>query len=108
LNSRRDISIWSDDLTTFAETAALVACMDLVISVDTSVAHLAAALGKPVWLLLPFSPDWRWLEEGEGSPWYPGMRLFRQPATGDWPGALGQVAAALRTFAIERVPAGLP
>ena len=100
LKSRPDLSVWSDDLTTFAETAALVACMDLVISVDTSVAHLAAALGKPVWLLLPFSPDWRWLEDGEDSPWYPSMRIFRQPATGDWPTVLRQLAAALRKFAI--------
>jgi len=68
----------------FADTAALVAQMDLVISVDTSVAHLAGAMGKPVWLLVPFSPDWRWLLERDDSPWYPSMRLFRQTAIGDW------------------------
>jgi hypothetical protein len=62
--------------------------MDWVISVDTSVAHLAAAMGKPVWLLLPFSPDWRWIVGRNDSPWYPGMRLYRQTSTADWAGVL--------------------
>lgn len=69
----------SEDLRTFADTAALVDCMDLVISVDTSVAHLTGALGKPLWILLPHSPDWRWMREREDSPWYPSARLLRQP-----------------------------
>ncbi|MDR3402693.1 MAG: tetratricopeptide repeat protein [Chthoniobacter sp.] len=71
-------------LADFADTAAFMAGLDLIISVDTAVAHLAGALGRPVWTLLPFVPDWRWGLEGEDTPWYPTMRLFRQPARGDW------------------------
>jgi Tfp pilus assembly protein PilF len=74
----------SDGLTDFAETAAAVASLDLVISVDTAAAHLAGAIGKPVWVLLPFVPDWRWLLERDDSPWYPSARIFRQPVRGDW------------------------
>jgi ADP-heptose:LPS heptosyltransferase len=66
-----------------------------VISVDTSVAHVAGALAKPTWLLLPFSPDWRWLMQREDSPWYPTMRLFRQRRLGDWPDTIARVTAAL-------------
>ena len=65
-------------LTDFAETAALLSCLDLVITVDTSVAHLAGALGRPTWVLLPFAPDYRWLLDRDDSPWYPTLRLFRQ------------------------------
>jgi tetratricopeptide (TPR) repeat protein len=79
----------------FADTAALLDLVDLVITVDTSVAHLAGALGRPVWLLLPNNPDWRWMLERDDSPWYPTMRLFRQPARGDWAGALAAVLRAL-------------
>ncbi len=79
----------------FANTAGLIAGLDLVITVDTSVAHLAAAMGKPVWLLVPFAPDFRWLLEREDSPWYPSMRLFRQARPGDWDGVINRVAAAL-------------
>jgi lipoprotein NlpI len=79
----------------FADTAALVAQMDLVISVDTSVAHLAGALGRPVWLLTAFSPDWRWLMERRDSPWYPTMWLFRQPRIGDWAPVLSEVRSEL-------------
>ncbi|HEY2585623.1 MAG TPA: GNAT family N-acetyltransferase [Tepidisphaeraceae bacterium] len=88
-------------LTDFAETAALIANLDLVISVDTAVAHLAAALGKPVWLLLPFVPDWRWLLDRDDSPWYPTMRLFRQKAIGDWDEVIERVAEALGLRAQE-------
>ena len=71
--------------------------MDLVISIDNSTAHLAAALGVPAWVLLPYAPDWRWLQERIDSPWYPAMRLFRQQAIGDWQSVLRQVEAALAT-----------
>jgi hypothetical protein len=67
-----------------AETAALVAMLDLVITTDTCIAHLAGAMGKPVWILLPHLPDWRWMEETERTPWYPTARLFRQRTAGDW------------------------
>jgi Flp pilus assembly protein TadD len=80
----------------FGDTAALIDAMDLVISIDTAVAHLAGALGKPVWVLLAFNPDWRWLLGRDDSPWYPTARLFRQPAPGDWNGVVAAVAAALR------------
>jgi Tfp pilus assembly protein PilF len=81
----------------FADTAAAIANLDLVIAVDTAVAHLAGALAKPCWLLLPdYKTDWRWLAEGSDSPWYPGvMRLFRQSRTGGWSGAIDDMAAAL-------------
>lgn len=84
------------DLADFTDTAAVISLLDLVITVDTAVAHLAGALGKEVWILLPFSPDWRWLLARKDSPWYPTARLFRQPRTGDWAGVLTQVAMALQ------------
>jgi len=68
----------------FGDTAAAMEAMDLIISCDTSVAHLAGALGRPVWVALPHAADWRWLQDREDSPWYPGMQLFRQPKRGDW------------------------
>jgi len=82
----------------FLATAAAVAQLDLVIAVDTAVAHLAGALGKPTWTLLPFSPDWRWFLDRPDTPWYPTMRLCRQPQRGQWPPVLRQVAAALAGF----------
>jgi tetratricopeptide (TPR) repeat protein len=85
----------SEELTDFSDTAAVIACLDLVISVDTAVAHLAGALGKPVWVLLPFAAEWRWLTDREDSPWYPTMRLFRQPQPGDWDSVFAQVANEL-------------
>lgn len=88
----------SAELNDFSDTAAAIENLDLVISVDTAVAHLAGALGKPTWLMLPFSPDWRWLLEREDTPWYPSMRLFRQPALRDWPGVIGKIAEALPGF----------
>ena len=82
----------------FSDTAALCVLMDLVISIDTSVAHLAGALGIPVWVLLTWAPDWRWLLDRDDSPWYPSMRLFRQKARWDWNGVLDRVAHELTTL----------
>ncbi len=86
------------ELQDFCDTAAAISQLDLVICVDTAVAHLAGALGRPVWLLLPRPADWRWLEEREDSPWYPTMRLFRQRRRGDWGDVLERVAAALERW----------
>lgn len=83
----------------YADTAALIGALDLVISVDTSVAHLAGSIGKPVWLMLPFAPDWRWLTERSDSLWYESARLFRQKRRGDWEGLIGDIITALhQTF----------
>ena len=84
-----------NDLDDFAETAAVIANLDLVISVDTSVLHLAGALGKPAWALLPFIPDWRWLLDRDDSPWYPTLRLFRQPSAGAWNEVIRNVIQSL-------------
>ncbi len=92
----------SAELTDFAETAGAILNLDLVVAVDTAVAHLAGALGKPAWVMLPFSPDWRWLLERSDSPWYPTLRLYRQPMPGDWNDVIARVAADLR----ERADAG--
>jgi tetratricopeptide (TPR) repeat protein len=91
----------STRLTDFAETAGVVTALDLVITVDTAVAHLAGALGKPVWLLLPHVPDWRWLLDRDDSPWYPSMRLFRQTRRNAWPEVIANVARAL-SLAVDR------
>ncbi len=98
LHSTPSITHVGDDLADFADTAAVIALCDLVISVDTSVAHLAAAMGRPVWILLPFSPDWRWTPDGEASPWYPAARLFRQAKLGDWDTVIAQVAGGLESL----------
>jgi hypothetical protein len=86
-----------DDLADFADTAAVLSLCDLVICVDTSVAHVAGALGRPAWLMVPFQPDWRWLLARDDSPWYPTMRLFRQPAIGDWASVIGRLCGELAT-----------
>jgi len=85
-----------DELQDFADTAAIVANLDLVITVDTAVAHLAGALGKPVWILVSNAPDWRWFLDREDSPWYPTARLFRQSAHGNWQEVLARVERELR------------
>jgi len=87
------------ELGDFDDTAAALAELDLVISVDTSVAHLAGALGRPVWVLLPLNPDWRWLLRRGDSPWYPSMRLFRQERAGDWTRPVAELAAGLAGLA---------
>lgn len=88
------------ELADFSDTAALCECVDLVVSVDTSIAHLSGALGKPTWVLLPFSPDWRWLLDRDDSPWYPAVKLYRQQAIGDWSGVLARIVDDLRTGAV--------
>ncbi len=94
----RDVNLtdWTRELDDFADTAALIAALDLVISVDTAVAHLAGALGKPVWLLNRFAPDWRWRLETTDSPWYPSLRQFRQSVPDDWRDVLDRVTVELR------------
>jgi hypothetical protein len=79
----------------YADTARFLEQLDLVITVDTSIAHLAGALARPAWVLLPFAPDWRWLLGRNDSPWYPTVRLFRQPAPGDWPSVIEEVVSTL-------------
>ena len=85
----------SPGLADFRDTAAAVMALDLVVSIDSAVAHLAGALGRPVWVMLSKGGDWRYLEDRADSPWYPTMRLFRQPAPGDWPAVVEAVRAAL-------------
>jgi hypothetical protein len=86
----------------FGDLAWVMLHLDLVITVDTSSAHVAGALGRPVWTLLSAVPDWRWALAGETTPWYPTMRLFRQPQPGDWATAPAQVAQALEEWAADR------
>jgi tetratricopeptide (TPR) repeat protein len=95
------VTDWTDDLHDFSDTAALVENLDLIISVDTSVAHLAGALGKPVWLLNRYDTCWRWLLNREDSPWYPTVRLFRQDQTRDWDSVVTRVGAALQDYVRE-------
>jgi hypothetical protein len=87
-----DLSPALDD---FAETAAAISQLDLVVTVDTSVAHLAGAIGRPTWVMLPSAPDWRWLTGRPDSPWYPSVRLFRQPERGEWGSVINRIALAL-------------
>jgi tetratricopeptide (TPR) repeat protein len=99
----------SDALGDFADTAALIMQMDLVITIDTAVAHLAGALARPVWIMLPFNPDWRWLVGRDDSPWYPTARLFRQVRRRDWGGVVQRVVAALdRWLAVAAHPGRTP
>ena len=84
-----------DKVAAFVDTAAIIVNLDLVITSDTALAHLAGALGMPVWLLLPSTPDWRWFLHKDYSPWYANMRLFRQPVANDWASVIEQVETAL-------------
>ena len=90
-----NVEYFGEVLSDFTDTAALIAELDLVITVDTAVAHLAGAMGKPAWVLLPYAPDWRWMHDREDSPWYPTMRLLRQPRPGDWTAVLDRVRCDL-------------
>jgi hypothetical protein len=83
------------DLEDFCDTAAVMALCDLVITVDTATAHLGGAMGRPLWVLVPFAPDWRWTLNGETTPWYPTARLFRQTSPGDWASVIERVGAEL-------------
>ena len=91
----------SADLTDFSQTAAVIANLDLVITVDTAAGHLAGAMGKPVWVLLQYAPDWRWMLDRADTPWYPTMRLFRQKEFADWSGPIREIAEALRKLASQ-------
>ena len=93
-------------VTDFADTAAIIANLDLVISVDTAVAHLAGALGRPVWLLSRFDGCWRWLHGRDDSPWYPTMRLYRQERPLDWTGVVARLRRDLIALARNAAPAG--
>jgi tetratricopeptide (TPR) repeat protein len=103
----RDLVDWTDSLHDMADTAALVSSLDLVISVDSSVAHLAGALGRPVWLLNRHDSCWRWMESRADSPWYPSLRIFRQPSQNDWKAVVDQITCALMALAAASVPRGL-
>jgi hypothetical protein len=98
LREHPDLIHLGSALAGFADTAAVVDQLDLIITIDSAVAHLAGAMGKPVWILLPFCPDWRWLLDREDNPWYPSARLFRQPAIGDWGSVIERVASELRAL----------
>lgn len=92
----------SDEIADFEDTAAILEVADLLISVDSSPVHLAGALGRPVWVMLPFVPDWRWLLNRDDTPWYPSLRLYRQSARGDWRGVIGAMAKDLSRLCAER------
>jgi tetratricopeptide (TPR) repeat protein len=102
----KEFALPSPPLVDFAATASLIAALDLVITVDTAVAHVAGALGKPAWVLLPYAPDWRWLLGRSDSPWYRSLRLFRQPVPGDWDAVTDEVAGQLARLAGTRLPMG--
>jgi tetratricopeptide (TPR) repeat protein len=102
LQSMPQITRLGEKLSDFEETAALIENLDMVISVDTVVAHLAGALGKPVWIMLRYSGEWRWLLERSDSPWYPTARIFRQKKPGDWAGVVGEITQELQALIVRR------
>ena len=102
---RSDIHEWNHTLTDFSDTAALLQQLDLVITVDTAVAHLSGALNKPTWVLLPQNADFRWLRRRNDSPWYPSMRLFRQKTHGDWQSVADQLDEAFDTMLLIQTKA---
>jgi hypothetical protein len=99
------IADYANRLHDFSDTAALIENLDLVISVDTSTAHLAGALAKPVWMLNRFDTCWRWLLDRQDSPWYPTMRIYRQPRPGDWESVIERILTDLTDFVVQRIPA---
>jgi hypothetical protein len=106
LNQRNDILDLGPELENFADTAAVISHLDLVISIDTSVSHLAGALGRPLWILLHHVPCWRYLLDRTDSPWYPTARLFRQSETREWQTVVDQVCSELRSFISSSRSAG--
>ena len=102
LKEHSDILDFGDAFGDFSDTAALMSQLDLVISVDTSIAHLAGALGNPVWIMLPYIPDWRWLLDRDSTPWYPTARLFRQDDTRMWDDVIVRVREALHHLVESR------
>ena len=94
------IHTFENEIHDFSDTAALCELMDVVISVDTSVAHLAGALGKPLWMLIPYVPDWRWMLDRADSPWYPTATLYRQTTRGDWESVLHQIHDDLQALPV--------
>jgi len=97
IKTHHELSHYGDQQDDFADAAAIIEQVDLVISIDTSIAHLAGAMGKEVWVLLPYAPDWRWLDARVDSPWYPSAKLYRQPRHGDWTSVLSEVRSALQS-----------
>jgi ADP-heptose:LPS heptosyltransferase len=89
------LRVFDEEIADFEDTAALIAEMDLIITVDTSLAHLAGSMGQECWVMLPFNPDWRWLLDRQDSPWYASVRLFRQKHIADWAGVLDDMRTAL-------------
>ncbi len=102
LSTKMELTDWTEELKDFADTAALIANLDLVITVDTAVAHLAGAMGKPVWVMLRFESAWPWLLDRTDSPWYPTARLFRQTSFGDWADVISRVVDALTLWIKDR------
>ena len=97
---------WDEVRADYEQTAAAVTALDLIVSVCTAVIHLGGALGRPVWVMAPFSPEWRYGIAGDGMPWYPSVRVFRQPAYGEWDAVIGTVAQRLHEMTDDRSSAG--
>jgi hypothetical protein len=102
LSSHPHVVHLGDTIADFDDTAAIISLLDLVISSDTSVVHLAGAMGKPLWILLQYVADWRWLLDRRDSPWYPTARLFRQPEMGDWESVVARVGRELTSLGAGR------
>ncbi len=98
MSSLPNLVHFGNELTDFDDTAAIIATLDLVVTIDTAVAHLAGAMGKPTWILLPHVPEWRWMLDREDTPWYPSARLFRQHRRGDWESVIERVRASLSAW----------